>query len=196
MRYLIALFALAIAAGAHAQSSTSTTTAQSAAVTNSTAGATNAGNAQSIQFNSDSGHASTSVRTNPTVYVPSPAVSYSALSCANGWGVGGSGGYVGIGFGGATEGDKCEGRANATMLMQMSNNLRPINARTADALTLAAINIMCDQDDKVRAKMVEQGLCTSADYAGNKRDYTITQTQPYARRQISTVGYYPNTGGN
>jgi hypothetical protein len=144
---------------------------QSQAQTQSTAGATNAGNAQNINFNSEAAHDSTRLKTNPTVYAPSPSPSYSQLNCANGTSAGISGGFVGAAFGTVKEGDQCNGRANATMLMQMSNNFRSFDPITAGKLSTAAINIMCDQDDKVRAKLVAQGLCDASDYHGNERDY-------------------------
>jgi hypothetical protein len=169
MKYALTLLAtLLVGTTVSAQTLVNT---QSQAQTQSTAGATNAGNAQNINFNSDAAHDSTRVKTNPTVYAPSPSPSYSPLNCANGTSAGASGGYVGIAFGTVKEGDQCNGRANATMLMQMSNNFRSFDPATAGKLSTAAINLMCDQDDKVRAKLVAQGLCDTADYKGNERDY-------------------------
>ena len=170
-------------------------TTNSSAVTNSTAGATNAGNAQNITFNSApaSGGSSTSetVRTTPPVYAPALAASFSQANCM----MSVSGGVSFIGFGAAggapVDGIRCDWRLDqqsteaAAMTMQQFAHTDGIPAVTRSALIVkaarmldAASDMSCLSSDRQRAVLETQGLCSNvADIA--TLDHRFNQPRNY-----------------
>lgn len=195
-RLIITLALLATVGFAHADNSLSGTV-NNRSNTASTAGATNAGNNQGITQTFAAGEKDTSVKTNPSVIVPNLYGSFSQASCMVSAGGGFSGGLIGLSLAGPVEDQACTDRLNSTLLMQMSNNVRPINPDMADRLVRAAANNMCNVNDKSYAVMHDAGLCDTIDFEGYKQQRATPVAQQdrpprVARGQL--VGYYPSTG--
>lgn len=159
----------------------------SSAQTASTSGATNAGNAQSINSYAPS---SQSVKSVPNIVGPGLYGSFSTDSCTTA--AGGGAAVLGFGFtvGAPVKDEECNSRRNTTILMQMSNNIRPFSPAVADKLTRAAINNMCRADDNVYAVLDSAGLCDSIAYEDRKHE----NRQPQAHQVIyrgDALAYYP-----
>lgn len=154
MKALFVLAASLVAFSAHAQTTIQTA---SSAVTTSTAGATNAGNAQSINFNSRNDGTST-LRSAPPVAGQGFYGSFSADSCMVSGGGGGSVVGFGINMAVPVEDKNCNLRRNFERVMQASATTKdPIRAQR---LETAAVDILCQADEKTRAALMGQGLCS------------------------------------
>ena len=133
-------------------------TSSSSATTSATSGSTNAGNNQGITFNSSNGGSST-LRSAPPVGGQSFYGSFSSDSCMVSAGGGGS--VVGFGMNVAIpiEDQKCSLRRNFERTMQAAASTK--DADRARRLETAAIDILCQTDDRTKAALVAQGLCTN-----------------------------------
>lgn len=156
MYRIIATLALTVPALAMAQV---TSNANSLAQTASTSGSVASPN-QSLNLNSYApDHQSEKVYSNPTVYAPGMSSGFSPMNCANSVSGGASGALIGLSLGGPKESLWCNGRADATILMQMANAVYPHDKATATALTDAATRRMCKQSDDTASAMRGAGLC-------------------------------------
>lgn len=146
----ISLSLVAASAGAQTSTSSSTTSASS--------GATNAGNNQGITLNSSNSGTST-LRSAPPVGGQSFYGSFSSDSCMVSAGGGGS--VVGFGMNVAIpiEDQKCSLRRNFERTMQAAASTK--DADRSRRLETAAIDILCQTDDRTKAALVAQGLCTN-----------------------------------
>lgn len=165
MKRLFVTLALALPGMAFAQVTGNT---QSSAQTASQSSAANQGNAQNLTLESTSPRNS-SVKTNPNLVIPNMYGSFSQASCMVSASGGFSGGLIGIAIGGPIEDKACTQRLNSTLLMQMANNARPINADMADRFVRAATNNMCQISDQMYAVLADQGLCDQIDYQALKK---------------------------
>lgn len=146
----IALSLAAVSAGAQTSTSNSSTSASS--------GATNAGNNQGITLNSNNSGSST-LHSAPPVGGQSFYGSFSSDSCMVSAGGGGS--VVGFGMNVAfpIEDQKCSLRRNFERTMQAAASTK--DADRSRRLETAAIDILCQTDDRTKAALVAQGLCTN-----------------------------------
>ncbi|CAB3713693.1 hypothetical protein [Achromobacter pestifer] len=146
----ISLSLVACTAAAQTSNSSSTTSASS--------GSTNAGNNQGITLNSNNSGSST-VKTVPPVGGQSFYGSFSSDSCMVSAGGGGS--VVGFGMNVAIpiEDQKCSLRRNFERTMQAAASTK--DADRSRRLETAAIDILCQTDDRTKAALVAQGLCTN-----------------------------------
>lgn len=146
----ISLSLAAMSAGAQTSTSSSTTSASS--------GSTNAGNNQGITLNSSNSGTST-LRSAPPVGGQSFYGSFSSDSCMVSAGGGGS--VVGFGMNVAIpiEDQKCSLRRNFERTMQAAASTK--DADRSRRLETAAIDILCQTDDRTKAALVAQGLCTN-----------------------------------
>lgn len=128
----------------------------SQASTQSTSGATNAGNAQSINFNSKNDGTST-VKSAPPLGGQGFYGSFSSDSCM----VSGGGGVSVIGLGGQlvtpVEDKNCSLRRNAERIMQISATTK--DAARSQRLETAAIDVLCRAGAETAAALSGQGLC-------------------------------------
>ena len=146
----LSLSLVAFSAGAQTSTSSSTTSASS--------GSTNAGNNQGVTFNSNSSGSST-LRTAPPIGAQSFYGSFSSDSCMVSAGGGGS--VVGFGMNVAfpVEDQKCSLRRNFERTMQAAASTKdPDRSRR---LETAAVDILCQTDDRTKAALTAQGLCTN-----------------------------------
>jgi len=146
----ISLSLAAFSAGAQTSSSSATTSASS--------GSTNAGNNQGITLNSSNSGTST-LRSVPPLGGQSFYGSFSSDSCMVS--AGGGGAVVGFGMNVAIpiEDQKCSLRRNFERTMQAAASTR--DADRSRRLETAAIDILCQTDDRTKAALVAQGLCTN-----------------------------------
>ncbi|MDH2052459.1 hypothetical protein [Achromobacter marplatensis] len=133
-------------------------TSNSSSTTSASSGATNAGNNQGITLNSNNSGSST-VKTVPPVGGQSFYGSFSSDSCMVSAGGGGS--VVGFGMNVAIpiEDQKCSLRRNFERTMQAAASTK--DADRSRRLETAAIDILCQTDDRTKAALVAQGLCTN-----------------------------------
>ncbi|PJM67057.1 hypothetical protein [Achromobacter ruhlandii] len=146
----LSLSLVAFSAGAQTSTSSSTTSASS--------GSTNAGNNQGVTFNSNNSGSST-LRTAPPIGAQSFYGSFSSDSCMVPAGGGGS--VVGFGMNVAfpVEDQKCSLRRNFERTMQAAASTKdPDRSRR---LETAAVDILCQTDDRTKAALTAQGLCTN-----------------------------------
>jgi len=146
----ISLSLAAFSAGAQTSSSNASTSASS--------GSTNAGNNQGITLNSNNSGSST-LRSVPPLGGQSFYGSFSSDSCMVS--AGGGGAVVGFGLNVAIpiEDQKCSLRRNFERTMQAAASTR--DADRSRRLETAAIDILCQTDDRTKAALVAQGLCTN-----------------------------------
>ncbi|CAB3729128.1 hypothetical protein LMG3458_04681 [Achromobacter deleyi] len=133
-------------------------TSSSAATTSASSGSTNAGNNQGITLNSNNSGSST-LRTAPPIGAQSFYGSFSSDSCMVSAGGGGS--VVGFGMNVAfpVEDTKCSLRRNFERTMQAAASTKdPDRSRR---LETAAVDILCQTDDRTKAALTAQGLCTN-----------------------------------
>nr|WP_315528810.1 hypothetical protein [uncultured Achromobacter sp.] len=133
-------------------------TSNSSSTTSASSGSTNAGNNQGITLNSNNSGSST-VKTVPPVGGQSFYGSFSSDSCMVSAGGGGS--VVGFGMNVAIpiEDQKCSLRRNFERTMQAAASTK--DADRSRRLETAAIDILCQTDDRTKAALVAQGLCTN-----------------------------------
>jgi hypothetical protein len=146
----LSLSLVAFSAGAQTSTSSSTTSASS--------GSTNAGNNHGVTFNSNNSGSST-LRTAPPIGAQSFHGSSSSDSCMVSAGGGGS--VVGFGMNVAfpVEDQKCSLRRNFERTMQAAASTKdPDRSRR---LETAAVDILCQTDDRTKAALTAQGLCTN-----------------------------------
>ncbi|HCW20926.1 hypothetical protein [Achromobacter sp.] len=173
MKTIVLAISLSLAAcTAVAQTSTSSST------TSASSGSTNAGNNQGITLNSNNSGSST-VKTVPPVGGQSFYGSFSSDSCMVSAGGGGS--VVGFGMNVAIpiEDQKCSLRRNFERTMQAAASTK--DADRSRRLETAAIDILCQTDDRTKAALVAQGLCTNPALttADHRFDTTaVAQTSP------------------
>ena len=146
----ISLSLAAFSAGAQTSSSNASTSASS--------GSTNAGNNQGITLNSNNSGSST-LRSVPPLGGQSFYGSFSSDSCMVS--AGGGGAVVGFGMNVAIpiEDQKCSLRRNFERTMQAAASTK--DADRSRRLETAAIDILCQTDDRTKAALVAQGLCTN-----------------------------------
>lgn len=138
--------------------SASAQTSSSASQTSASSGSTNAGNNQGITLNSNNSGSST-LRTAPPIGAQSFYGSFSSDSCMVSAGGGGS--VVGFGMNIAVpiEDQKCSLRRNFERTMQAAASTKdPDRSRR---LETAAVDILCQTDDRTKAALTAQGLCTN-----------------------------------
>jgi hypothetical protein len=137
--------------------SASAQTSSSSATTSASSGSTNAGNNQGITLNSSNSGSST-LRSVPPLGGQSFYGSFSSDSCMVS--AGGGGAVVGFGMNIAIpiEDQKCSLRRNFERTMQAAASTR--DADRSRRLETAAIDILCQTDDRTKAALVAQGLCT------------------------------------
>ncbi|MGV2904835.1 hypothetical protein [Achromobacter sp. AGC25] len=153
-------------------------TSNSSSTTSASSGSTNAGNNQGITLNSNNSGSST-VKTVPPVGGQSFYGSFSSDSCMVSAGGGGS--VVGFGMNVAIpiEDQKCSLRRNFERTMQAAASTK--DADRSRRLETAAIDILCQTDDRTKAALVAQGLCTNPALttADHRFDTTaVAQTSP------------------
>jgi hypothetical protein len=138
--------------------SASAQTSSSSATTSASSGSTNAGNNQGITLNSSNSGSST-LRRVPPLGGQSFYGSFSSDSCMVS--AGGGGAVVGFGMNIAIpiEDQKCSLRRNFERTMQAAASTR--DADRSRRLETAAIDILCQTDDRTKAALVAQGLCTN-----------------------------------
>jgi hypothetical protein len=138
--------------------SASAQTSSSSATTSASSGSTNAGNNQGITLNSSNSGSST-LRSVPPRGGQSFYGSFSSDSCMVS--AGGGGAVVGFGMNIAIpiEDQKCSLRRNFERTMQAAASTR--DADRSRRLETAAIDILCQTDDRTKAALVAQGLCTN-----------------------------------
>ncbi|RSE95718.1 hypothetical protein [Achromobacter aegrifaciens] len=138
--------------------SASAQTSSSSATTSASSGSTNAGNNQGITLNS-SNSGSRTLRSVPPLGGQSFYGSFSSDSCMVS--AGGGGAVVGFGMNIAIpiEDQKCSLRRNFERTMQAAASTR--DADRSRRLETAAIDILCQTDDRTKAALVAQGLCTN-----------------------------------
>ncbi|MBD4204413.1 hypothetical protein GUH47_00035 [Xanthomonas citri pv. citri] len=169
MKNLIIALAFSLL-GLSAQAQTINSTSNAA--TQSTAGATNAGNAQNINFNSRNDGTST-LRSAPPVAGQGFYGSFSADSCMVSGGGGGSVVGLGINMAVPVEDKNCNLRRNFERVMQASATTKdPVRSQR---LETAAVDILCQSDEKTRAALMGQGLCS---------DGLPKPVQPRARQDL------------
>jgi hypothetical protein len=184
MKRLIAMLALTVPALAMAQA---TGNASSSAQTASNSGSV-ASPQQSLSLQSYApDHQSERVYSNPTVYAPGMSSGFSPMNCANSVSGGASGALIGFSLGAPKESVWCNGRADATILMQMSNAVRVIDPALAGQLVTAAAVTMCQQSDATVRAMKAAGMCREL---GDTQ--ASTTSNQYARADLS--GLYPAGG--
>ncbi|MCH3877477.1 hypothetical protein LZC34_10000, partial [Campylobacter jejuni] len=143
-------------------------------------GSTNAGNNQGITLNSNNSGSST-LRTAPPIGAQSFYGSFSSDSCMVSAGGGGS--VVGFGMNVAfpVEDQKCSLRRNFERTMQAAASTKdPDRSRRLEA---AAVDILCQTDDRTKAALTAQGLCTNpslttADHRFENPSQNVAQTAP------------------
>lgn len=168
----LSLSLVAFSAGAQTSTSSSTTSASS--------GSTNAGNNQGVTFNSNNSGSST-LRTAPPIGAQSFYGSFSSDSCMVSAGGGGS--VVGFGMNVAfpVEDQKCSLRRNFERTMQAAASTKdPDRSRR---LETAAVDILCQTDDRTKAALTAQGLCTNpslttADHRFENPTSNVAQAAP------------------
>ncbi|MGS1009969.1 hypothetical protein [Achromobacter anxifer] len=138
--------------------SASAQTSSSSATTSASSGSTNAGNNQGITLNSSNSGSST-LRSVPPLGGQSFYGSFSSDSCMVS--AGGGGAVVGFGMNVAIpiEDQKCSLRRNFERTMQAAASTK--DADRSRRLETAAIDILCQTDDRTKAALVAQGLCTN-----------------------------------
>lgn len=160
-------------------SAQNTINSSSNATTNSTAGATNAGNAQNITFRSSNDGTSTQ-KFAPPVAGQGFYGSFSPDSCMVSGGGGGSAIAFGINVAVPVEDKNCNLRRNFERIMQASATTKdPVRSQR---LETAAIDVLCQADEKTRAALQGQGLCS---------DGIPQPTRPSAARQDIENLYTP-----
>ncbi|MGV2863192.1 hypothetical protein, partial [Achromobacter sp. AGC39] len=189
MKKIVFAITLSLAAGsAVAQTSNSSST------TSASSGATNAGNNQGITLNSNNSGSST-VKTVPPVGGQSFYGSFSSDSCMVSAGGGGS--VVGFGMNVAIpiEDQKCSLRRNFERTMQAAASTK--DADRSRRLETAAIDILCQTDDRTKAALVAQGLCTNPALttADHRFDTTaVAQAAPTTATAGAPAAGYPAAG--
>lgn len=175
----LSLSLVAFSAGAQTSTSSSTTSA--------TSGSTNAGNNQGITFNSNSNGSST-LRTAPPIGAQSFYGSFSSDSCMVSAGGGGS--VVGFGMNVAfpVEDQKCSLRRNFERTMQAAASTK--DPERSRRLETAAVDILCQTDDRTKAALTAQGLCTNpslttADHRFENPTPNVAQVAPPAQAQYA-----------
>jgi len=150
-------FGLFSAFSVQAQTVDLNNTTSSNATNIASSGSNNAGNAQAITFNSDSSGKQT-LRSAPAVGGQGFYGSFSADSCMVSGGGGGSVVGFGINMAMPVEDAHCNLRRNFERIMQASATTKdPARSR---ALETAAVDIMCQSDEKTAAALRGQGLCS------------------------------------
>ena len=181
MKKIVFAITLSLVAGsAFAQTSNSSST------TSAASGSTNAGNNQGITFNS-SNNGSSSVKTVPPVGGQSFYGSFSSDSCMVSAGGGGS--VIGFGMNVAVpiEDQKCSLRRNFERTMQAAASTK--DADRSRRLETAAIDILCQTDDRTKAALVAQGLCTNP--ALTTADHRFDNTAVAQAAPTSTAATVP-----
>ncbi|MFY3136461.1 hypothetical protein ACOTFF_07195 [Achromobacter xylosoxidans] len=175
----LSLSLVAFSAGAQTSTSSSTTSA--------TSGSTNAGNNQGITFNSNSNGSST-LRTAPPIGAQSFYGSFSSDSCMVSAGGGGS--VVGFGMNVAfpVEDQRCSLRRNFERTMQAAASTK--DPERSRRLETAAVDILCQTDDRTKAALTAQGLCTNpalttADHRFENPTPNVAQAAPPAQAQYA-----------
>ncbi|MCZ8404831.1 hypothetical protein O9570_25485 [Achromobacter xylosoxidans] len=175
----LSLSLVAFSAGAQTSTSSSTTSA--------TSGSTNAGNNQGITFNSNSNGSST-LRTAPPIGAQSFYGSFSSDSCMVSAGGGGS--VVGFGMNVAfpVEDQKCSLRRNFERTMQAAASTK--DPERSRRLETAAVDILCQTDDRTKAALTAQGLCTNpslttADHRFENPTPNVAQVAPPVQAQYA-----------
>ncbi|MFY2037411.1 hypothetical protein ACOTDT_32505 [Achromobacter xylosoxidans] len=175
----LSLSLVAFSAGAQTSTSSSTTSA--------TSGSTNAGNNQGITFNSNSNGSST-LRTAPPIGAQSFYGSFSSDSCMVSAGGGGSvvGFCMNVAF--PVEDQKCSLRRNFERTMQAAASTK--DPERSRRLETAAVDILCQTDDRTKAALTAQGLCTNpslttADHRFENPTPNVAQVAPPAQAQYA-----------
>jgi hypothetical protein len=137
-----------------------TINSNSSSSTQASSGSNNAGNTQGITFNSNADGTST-LKTVPAIGGQSFYGSFSGDSCMVSGG--GGGGVVGFGINLAVpvEDAKCSLRRNFERTMQAAASTK--DADRSRRLETAAIDILCLVDDRTKAALTAQGLCSKLD---------------------------------
>ncbi len=171
--------------------SASAQTSSSASQTSASSGSTNAGNNQGITLNSNNSGSST-LRTAPPIGSQSFYGSFSSDSCMVSAGGGGS--VVGFGMNVAfpVEDTKCSLRRNFERTMQAAASTKdPDRSRR---LETAAVDILCQTDDRTKAALTAQGLCTNPSLTTADHRFenpNVAQTAPMGAPQAQYAPAQP-----
>lgn len=176
---VVSLFVSLFSVSAFAQANLNST---SAATTNSVAGATNAGNAQSIHFNS-SQDGTTTLKAAPSMGGNSFYGSFSSDNCM----VSG-GGTVSTIIGGASvvtpiRDPQCSLLRVYERTQQAASSVANIDPVTSKKLRQAAVDMLCQVSDEAKKALVNQGLCS--DLEGP----TIASQQLTSEKEIVKLSY-------
>lgn len=153
MRYVLTSAALILLAGTANAQSTAHSNTHSAA----TSAAQNAGNAQSITFNSE---ASERMRTTPGVAGNGFYGSFSSDFCFGSGGGGVSAGFVGVNAVSPIRDEQCSVLRGVERTMQVAATVTATNPALAGRLQQGAIDMLCGLNDTVGAALRQQGVCT------------------------------------
>lgn len=135
--------------------------------------AQNAGNEQSITFNSES---SDRLRKTPDVAGNGFYGSFSSDSCVTSAGGGFAGGLFGMNAVTPVQDEQCSVLRGVERTMQVATTIQSTNPQVAQKLHQGAIDMLCQLNDKVSAALGNQGVCSdlnrrevreSAQYEGN-----------------------------
>lgn len=181
MKYTIMLTAIMLAFGAQAQEVTGTATNN--ATTTATSAAQNAGNAQSINFNSRNDGTST-LKTAPNLGGLGGYAGFSPENCPNAEGfqlstIALAGSYIG-----PRKNDSCDSRMTVRSIGQSAASVS--NPSDKAGLERVMLGKTCLIDAETFELMVEQGLCTASSIR-----LARVKFQPENARQQNTSPYPP-----
>lgn len=167
LAFALSLFCAAIFAHAGTLESAVTSATQS------TAGASNAGNAQNINFNQP-GNTDSTLRSAPTVYAPNPVTPFSQASCI--YSATGGISIIGVGTSGSIpiDGETCNWRLNTQSIQATAAGLRDLAIapkttpedsqrllRQAGSLMDVSLDMQCLAGDREQAVLTAAGFCSS-----------------------------------
>lgn len=142
--------------------------------------AQNAGNAQSITFNSES---SDRLRKTPDVAGNGFYGSFSSDSCVTSAGGGFAGGLFGMNAVTPVRDEQCSVLRGVERTMQVASTIQPANPHIAAKLQQGAIDMLCNLNDTVGDALKGQGVCTEkAQDATTTARYT--GNDPIVRRRL------------
>lgn len=151
---------LIAAFGVNVGAQTVNSTTNSSALTASTSGAMNAGNAQSIHFNTDNSGTST-LKTTPMVAGNSFYGSFSSDFC-----FGSEGGSLSVLTAGGsivkmTRDEVCTAMRIFERLQQGAASVYAVDPKTSAKMRQASIDVICLSSDIARQALQNQGLCST-----------------------------------
>lgn len=133
------------------------TVAASKSHSNAVSAAQNAGNAQSITFNSE---ANDRLKTNPDVAGNGYYGSFSSDFCMGSAGGGFSGGFIGVNGVTPVRDEQCSVLRGVERTMQVATTVQATNPELAASLHQGAVDMLCMLNETVGAALKQQGVCS------------------------------------